>query len=259
MGFRPFNPEKDRTAFAENRLYEFVGGDQFDLVTDFTRFLEAYQNPGLFFVLGGPGSGNWGHKGTPGKRGGSMKTGRGGIPSTVFTKSGKQPEVVAAKDTVNVLRTSKILPDGPWFTPMSKGFIPPRKPEPITRPVLPGRTIAPVDCRILVPPPAPTGRQIAEVKRPKFGYIIGEGETAQKVITSDEKPTFSGRTQVAHAEGNTLNAKTSLESLLTNEVKAKLNEEYETLDWDDLFEELKDRPDDVLGMVIGAALQVREE
>ena len=64
---------------------------------------------------------------------------------------------------------------------------------------------------------------------------------------------------MAHAEGNTLNAKTSLESLLTNEVKAKLNEEYETLDWDDLFEELKDKPDDVLGMVIGAALQVREE
>ncbi len=73
MGLRLFNAEKDRTVFVENRLFEFVGDGQFSLVTNFSRFLEAYQNSGLFFVLelGGPGSGHHGHKGVKGRRGGS--------------------------------------------------------------------------------------------------------------------------------------------------------------------------------------------
>ena len=199
------------------------------------------QDPGQ--ELGGPGSGNWGHKGTPGKRGGSMKKGKGFIPPKIYEISRKQPRVVAARDTVKVLRTSKILPKGPWFTPMEKGFIPPRKVAPIDQPT---------------PLPAPTGRQVAERRRSIMGYIIGEGSTAQKVIVSDEQPTFSERAQITHTEGSVLNPKASLESLLTNEVKTKLNEEYGTRDWDDLFEEIKERPDDVLALVLGAALQVRE-
>ena len=51
MSFRSLNPETDRTAFAERRLFEFVGGDKFEPVTDFTRFLEAFHSPGLFFVF----------------------------------------------------------------------------------------------------------------------------------------------------------------------------------------------------------------
>jgi len=51
MGFRTFNPEKDRAVFAEGRLYEFVGGSEFKPVMEFNRFLEAFHAPGLFFVF----------------------------------------------------------------------------------------------------------------------------------------------------------------------------------------------------------------
>ncbi len=72
MSLRPFNPEKDRSVFADKRLFKFMG-DRFERVTKFQEFLEAFQNPDLFFVfdLGGPGSGHYGHKGTKGRRGGS--------------------------------------------------------------------------------------------------------------------------------------------------------------------------------------------
>ena len=72
MSLRPFNPEKDRSVFADKRLFKFMG-DRFERVTKFQEFLEAFRTPDLFFVfdLGGPGSGHYGHKGTKGRRGGS--------------------------------------------------------------------------------------------------------------------------------------------------------------------------------------------
>ncbi len=76
MSLRPFNPEKDRSAFVDKRLFKFVGDNQFERVVNFQGFLQAYKNPDLYFVfdemLGGPTSGHRGHKGVPGYRGGSM-------------------------------------------------------------------------------------------------------------------------------------------------------------------------------------------